>query len=272
MLQRWERRTRSLAVRGFVFATAVSIVSLAFGDKPDRFKVIEKPAPKKAAEDAPRSVVEVIPNPTYHPKPGDRALLCSYSRKHDRLLGTFVAVRATAYRDYWKALMVDDDDGMNLLKDQEDVVLIPILTSVLVLELEKFEADDPRPDLAVVRIMDGPKRGAMYWSPAYSVSRMIPNPDYSPDAVKEQAAREAERTERAKPKKKGYFDYTDRERKAIMEGAARQESGSWLNIAENLRKDRKYAAARKWYNDILKRFPTQEAATKARERLRTLPK
>jgi hypothetical protein len=109
----------------------------------------------------------------------------------------------------------------------------------------------------------------MYWSPAFAVSRMIPNPKYSPEAAR---AREAHDAEQSKPKKKGYFDYTDKERRAIIEGAARQESLSWLNIAENLRKDRKYASARKWYSDILKRFPTQEAAAKARERLKTLPK
>jgi hypothetical protein len=43
------------------------------------------------------------------------------------------------------------------------VIRIPPATPVLVLETESFAEKDPRADCAIVRVLDGPLKGAKLW-------------------------------------------------------------------------------------------------------------
>jgi hypothetical protein len=244
----WERRTRDLIVQGIFWLVVLQVIMTCGGE------------PK-------RSAVERIPDPTYKPKRGDGAMLYGYDRARDRFYGPEVALSEFAYEEFWRALEVGDGDGANEVVTRGHAVRIAPKTGVLVLEVRKFPEEDARPDLAVCRVLDGPLKGRKVYVPTFQVCQLIENPAFSPPKVAE-----APKEDPGKPRRKTFEEMTPEEVKAVREGAARQMADSYFNIAENLRKSGKYAAARKQYQEVIRDFGSHPEAKLARERLKSLPK
>ncbi len=62
------------------------------------------------------SSVEKIPDPSYRPKRGDHAVAYAYDEKRDRVYPPAGARYSFAYEEYWKAIDIDDDDGIEELR------------------------------------------------------------------------------------------------------------------------------------------------------------
>ncbi|AGA30021.1 tetratricopeptide repeat protein [Singulisphaera acidiphila] len=235
-----ERRTSLRIVQGVVVLAILALVSAVNGDDED--KKISDEAPAKKA-----SSVERIPDPSYEPKRGDHAMVYGYYEETDRLYRVYGAKYNFVYRDYWKALEIKDSVGVDELRMGKNMEWIPQKTGVLVLEIEEHEAEDPRPDAAVVRIMDGPLKDQKLWVARFNVARLIENPNYVPPKPEREA----------KPAK------TDKKAK---------EAAQQLNAAESYRQGKKYDSAKVWYERVIRDFADYPEAETARERLKTLPK
>ena len=119
-----------------------------------------------------------IPDPAYIAKRGDEAYLVGYDRRKHELYPAFAAFYSFAYHEHWKALAIKDYDETGESVERGTAAFEPIGTACLVIEIEHFEAPDPRPTCAIVRIQDGPDKGKKVWVSRFQVVRSIDNPDY----------------------------------------------------------------------------------------------
>ena len=117
-----------------------------------------------------------IPDMSYHPKRGDRAVLCFYNKKTDRISGADASKYAFVYEEYWKSMAIKDFDGVRELTESGRVIEPDIGTEVLVLEIEEFPAKDPRADCAIVRITEGQFKGTKVWVDVSDVNRLVKRP------------------------------------------------------------------------------------------------
>jgi hypothetical protein len=196
-----------------------------------------------------------------------------YDERRDRVYPVEAARSASAYEDYWRALDIGDDEGADEVQARGQTAKVAPKTGLLVLEVEKYPDEDPRPDCAVVRVQDGPLKGAKFYLAVFHVCRLMENPYFDPPGTPMPTATAAPGPSAAgTPRRKTMDEMTPEEIRAVRAGAARQMADSYLNIAENLRKSGKYAAARRQYQEVIRDFGSHPEAKTAKERLRTLPK
>ena len=117
---------------------------------------------------------ERLPDPQYEAKRGDRAVVANYDEQKDRLQPALLSTQRYVYEEYWKALDIDDNDGADELWQKKLMVLVPQDTPVLVLDVETFGNDDPRPACCVVRVLKGKYQGRKFWMPRFEVCRLLP--------------------------------------------------------------------------------------------------
>jgi tetratricopeptide (TPR) repeat protein len=183
---------------------------------------------------------ESVPDTTYEPRRGDRAVLGFYDKEKDALHQADCAKYSFAYEDYWKSSAIKDYAGMDELVSRGTVLEPAIGTEVLVIEIEEFPAKDPRANCAVVRIMDGPYKGIKVWTSTVEVTRMIPNPRREPTAPA------------AAPAPVSYSPSLD------------------YRLAKALEDDGQFDAAVAAYLALVQRYPASEPAKKAEERVNAI--
>jgi hypothetical protein len=218
------------------------------------------------ARTAKESSVERIPDPGYAAKRGDHAMLYGYSPEKDALVSVLAPVNADVYLAYWRSVEVGDRVEIDRLIAAGDVARPDQKTAVLVLEVERFGAEDPRHDLAVVRVESGKLRGAKLWVPTYSVCRLVENPAYVPPAPMAPDPKDKS-IGAVRARIKAFYDLPPEEQRAIRDAARRDKAEVDLAIAENLRKSGKATAAKKAYEAVVKNYSDLPEAAKARERL-----
>lgn len=239
-----------------------------------------------AAPPVRKSALERIPDPAYAPRRGDHAMIFGYGLETGEATTVLASVRASVYEDYWNAIDVGDTVGVAEMIRGGDLVAVPQKTGVLVLEVQTFPKDDPRFTAAVVRIDDGPLRGAKYWVPVYDVTRLVANPDYvprpaatphgqvlaPPPSRPTPPARQDNSIEAVRERNREFYELPPEERRDVLAAARRSEARSNLDIAENLRKSRKWDQARKYYTKLVKEYSDLPEAKTAKERLKALPR
>lgn len=112
----------------------------------------------------------VTPEPNYTPKAGDRASLYTLTKKGEEST-CWCATSESAFREYGKALDIDDADGRKELRESGRVIRLPSRTSILILEEE-----DEKTGAVEIRVLDGPAKSRRLWTPVYHVAKLVKKP------------------------------------------------------------------------------------------------
>lgn len=249
-----------------------------------------------------------VPDRSYRPKPGDRAVACFYDRETFKSRPADGATYSFAYSEYWKSIHIKDYDGIGELRKKDLLVKLEVGTDLLVIDLEEFEKSDARADCAVVRVMSGLHKGKKLWVSKFEVVQLTSNPNFKENPGKKaaptsendkasasdlllQEAVQFERddapddalvtyqlvlkrypgTDNAKTAA-GRVEALGKKSGAAKTKAAEAKSKSALAIARSHEKDGRKAAALKSYKAIMKDYPGTEAAREAAERVKALEK
>ncbi len=188
------------------------------------------------------------------------------------------------------------------------MIRIPPATPVLVLETESFAEKDPRADCAIVRVLDGPLKGAKLWVAEFYVTRLIDNPTYARTAIHAQKDSPAGSSPASSPatsetpsslwRQGQQFEMAGSGIDALAtynallrkfpdspeageaaeriraveqrreDDATNEKAARELILAQNLEKSRKVAAAFAYYRRIVKEYPRSPAAKTAGERIK----
>lgn len=125
--------------------------------------------PLLAADDPPKQS-EFMPDPNYEPKVGDRVQLFM-TGKAGWELPCWCATSEYAFKEYDKAIEIDDDDGLKELRDSGRVIRVASRTAILVLSER-----DEKTGAVEIRILEGPAKSRRLWTPVYHVARLIKKP------------------------------------------------------------------------------------------------
>ena len=112
----------------------------------------------------------VTPEPNYTPKAGDRASLYTLTKKGEEST-CWCATSEYAFKEYDKAIEIDDDDGLKELRDSGRVIRVASRTAILVLSER-----DEKTGAVEIRILEGPAKSRRLWTPVYHVARLIKKP------------------------------------------------------------------------------------------------
>jgi hypothetical protein len=250
---------------GAKMLASLSIVLLAAG-------VLGADEPPAASE-TPKP--RMVPDERYSLKPGDRAVLCFFWK--NRFESVTCSKQSFSYHEYWKSLSVKDYDGSFELDEKGYTFEARVGTGVLVIELEDFETSDPRPNCAVVRVMDGPHKGTKVW---VSASHVTPPASCFRFAREKEAAglfddalgyyRRTIVLDAASPEAKEAEVRIVAIEGMIADEKAEVKAGRLVVIARNLEKSNKPAAALGYYRQITKECPRSSFAEEAAERMKIL--
>lgn len=211
---------------------------------------------RKAADDPPEKVeYKKVPDKSWVPKPGDRALIarpqspaCTSYAAYDRYVDLMKAkddVGVKQLIDAGRVFMLDEGVGVLVIKRHRPN-LGPVAVSAREYDRMLQEAIlSPRfPEPLEARITDGDREGQLVFLPEECVHRLkeVPVPP------------------EPKPKEKP--------RPKPVDPAAR--AASLLNQATALEKQGKKDAALSYYRDIVAKYPGTEAAEKAAERVKAM--
>lgn len=184
---------------------------------------------------------EMVPDPTWVPKPGDEANLFDKDGE-----SVYVTKDMFAFEKMIKSIRARDTDGLKELAGQGRLVLVPSKTPMLVLKrhTNQFLADGVH--ALEIRVREGEYRGQTGWMMEMQAARLIPKPPPPPTPASKKA------TEKA----------PDPEARAA----------ALFDIARALEASDKGAVALTYYRRIVGEYPETAAAKKAIARISALEK
>jgi hypothetical protein len=207
---------------------------------------------------------EMVPEPGYRPKLGDRVTLHSVTKEGKPSTAWLTADRHD-FRDYARSLRARDRAGMREMREAGKMIELESGASVLVIDVEEVrysEGEYETSTMITVRLLDGEKKGQKLCTPAYYAARLVPRPGTILASPAERAEKVAD-ADRAQSRRDEATAEADRKAKV-------SRAESLLLAARNLEKGGKAKAAIENYRRIVAEFGGTPSAKPAAERIKAL--
>lgn len=199
---------------------------------------------------------ELVPDPTWIPKPGDQASV--YAAEGS---GAYAAKDMFAYTALAKAAKANDDVGIDDLVEKKRVVVVPHLTRLLVIERHTNPYTTGEIKAVEARFQDGPLKGQTAWVPEQNVERLI-------------TAAELEAINRAQGRASGRGTATDmtpkRKRKTFKADRPANQASNAFQAARKFDSEKKTKEAVDAYKAVVRDFPNSPEARMSAARIKIL--
>lgn len=116
----------------------------------------------------------------YVPKRGDRVSIAVWNPEQKTFIPGVGGESAQAYNEFLRTAAINDVDGMAEMTRDGSICVLPVATSVLVLDVVKSDLKEDLIPRAIIRVLEGEHKSKKLWTGVFAVKRLIPNPDYDP--------------------------------------------------------------------------------------------